>query len=71
MIYQFKKSYFVYLSGRPMIPHLLRYQGLEVNDYDFALDALNMGHYSRRRASLDFRSIWVIIFFFDFEEFCS
>jgi hypothetical protein len=27
-----------------MIPHLLRYQGLEVDDYDFALDALNMGH---------------------------
>jgi hypothetical protein len=27
-----------------MIPHLLRYQGLEVVYYDFALDALNMEH---------------------------
>ena len=39
-----KKSYFVYLSGKPIIPHLLRYQGLAVNDYDFALDASNLGH---------------------------
>jgi hypothetical protein len=39
-----KKSYFVYLSGKPMIPHLLRYQKLAVNDYGFALDASNMGH---------------------------
>ena len=45
MKYQFiKKSLFVYLSGKPMIPHLLCYQGLEVNDYDFALDASNLGH---------------------------
>jgi hypothetical protein len=35
---------FVYLTGKPMTPHLLRYQGLAVNDYGFALDALNMGH---------------------------
>ena len=27
-----------------MIPYLLRYQGLAVDDYDFALDASNMGH---------------------------
>ncbi|MBW2247758.1 MAG: hypothetical protein JRF62_11345 [Deltaproteobacteria bacterium] len=39
-----KKSYFVYLSGKPMMPHLLRYKGLAVDDYGFALDALNMGH---------------------------
>jgi hypothetical protein len=39
-----KKSHFVYLSGNPMIPHLLRYQGLAVDDYGVALDALNLGH---------------------------
>jgi len=39
-----KKSCFVYLSGKPIMPHLLRYQGLAVNDYDFALDASNLGH---------------------------
>ena len=39
-----KKSYFVYLSGKPMIPHLPRYQGLAVDDYGFTLDASNMGH---------------------------
>jgi len=27
-----------------MIPHLLRYQGLAVNDYGVALDASNLGH---------------------------
>ena len=27
-----------------MIPHLLRYQEFEVCKYDFALDALNLGH---------------------------
>ena len=27
-----------------MIPHLFCYQGLAVNDYDFALDASNLGH---------------------------
>jgi len=26
-----------------MIPHFLCYQGLAVNDYDFALDASNLG----------------------------
>jgi hypothetical protein len=35
---------FVYLSGKPMAPHLLRYQGLAVDDYGFALDVSNMGH---------------------------
>jgi len=45
MRYKFiKKSHFVYLSGKPRIPYLLCYQGLAVNDYDFALDASNLGH---------------------------
>jgi len=45
MRYKFiKKSHFVYLSGKPMIPHLLRYQGLAVDDYGFALDASNLRH---------------------------
>jgi hypothetical protein len=39
-----KKSQFVYPTGKPMIPHLLRYQELAVNDYGFALDALDLGH---------------------------
>jgi len=46
--------------GKPMTPHLLRYQGLAVDDYGFALDASNLGHPRWRRASLDFRSIRVI-----------
>ncbi|MEA1948749.1 MAG: hypothetical protein U9N83_15785 [Thermodesulfobacteriota bacterium] len=32
----------VYLSGKPRIPHLLRYQGLAVDDYSFGLDALDL-----------------------------
>jgi hypothetical protein len=27
-----------------MISHLLCYQGLAVNDYDFAIDAADIGH---------------------------
>ncbi len=27
-----------------MTPHLLRYHGLAVDDYGFALDASNLGH---------------------------
>jgi hypothetical protein len=38
-----KKSYFVYLLGKPRIVHLLRYQELAVDDYDFAIDASNLG----------------------------
>jgi len=38
----YKKSHFVYLSGKPMTPHLRRYQGLAVDDYAFVLDALNL-----------------------------
>ena len=45
MRYKFiKKPHFVYLSGKPRIPHLLRYQGFAVDDYGFTLDALNRGH---------------------------
>ena len=44
-----------------MTPHLLCYQWLAVEDYGFALDAVNMGHPRPRRASLDFRSIRVNI----------
>ena len=39
-----KKSHFVYPLGKPMTPHLLRYQGLAVDDYGFALDASNLEH---------------------------
>ena len=39
-----KKSHFVYPLGKPMLPYLLRYQGLAVDDYGFALDASNLGH---------------------------
>jgi hypothetical protein len=39
-----KKSHFVYPLGKPMIPHLLRYKGLAVDDYGFALYASNLGH---------------------------
>jgi len=35
---------FIYPSGKPMIPHLLCYQGLAVEDYGFALDAADKGH---------------------------
>jgi hypothetical protein len=34
--------YVVYLSGKPMIPHLLCYQGLAVDDYSSGLDALDL-----------------------------
>ena len=39
-----KIPYFVYHSGKPRIPHLLRYQGFAVDDYGFTLDALDLGH---------------------------
>ncbi len=29
---------------KPMILHLLRYQGFAVDNYDFTLDALNLEH---------------------------
>jgi len=40
----FKKSFhFVYPSGKPMPPHLLRCQGLAVDDYSFTLGRLKAG----------------------------
>ena len=46
MRYEFGLFYldFVYPAGKPMIPHLLCYQGFAVNDYDFTLDAADLGH---------------------------
>jgi hypothetical protein len=46
----FKKYHFIYLSGKPMTPHLpairgifdLRYQGLAVDDYSCGFDALDL-----------------------------
>ena len=32
------------MDGKPMIPHLLRYQGFAVDDNGFTLDALNLRH---------------------------
>jgi hypothetical protein len=34
---------FVYPSGKPMIPYLLRCRGLAVDDYGFALGGLGSG----------------------------
>ena len=31
-------------SGKPGIPHILRYRGAAVGDYSFTLDALNLRH---------------------------
>jgi hypothetical protein len=39
-----KQSHFVYPAGKPIIPHLLRYQGFAVVHYSFTLDALYLGH---------------------------
>jgi len=45
MKYKFdKKPHFVYLSGKPMTLHILRYQGFAVDDYCFILDASDLGH---------------------------
>jgi len=38
-----KPLYFVYPAGKPMIPHLLRCQGLAVNNYGFTLGRLESG----------------------------
>jgi hypothetical protein len=34
-----KSSHFIYPSGKPRIPHLLRCRGLAVKYYSFTLDA--------------------------------
>ena len=39
-----KQSHFVYPSGKPIIPHLRRYQGFAVVYYSVTLDALYPGH---------------------------
>ena len=39
-----KKSHFVYPSGKPIMPHLRRYQGFAVMYYSFNPDALYLGH---------------------------
>ena len=39
-----KNSNVVYPSGKPMIQHLLRCQGIGVNDYSLTLDALHLQH---------------------------
>ena len=39
--------HFVYPTGKPIIPHLLRYQGLAVGGYGFAHDALELGGHLR------------------------
>ena len=37
-------SIIMLLSGKPMIPQLLRYQVLAVDDYSCGLDALDLGY---------------------------
>jgi hypothetical protein len=39
-----KRRRVVYPTGKPMILHLLRCQGLAVGDYGCTLDALNLQH---------------------------
>jgi len=43
-IYNHKQSHFVYPVGKPIIPHLRRYQGFAVVHYSVTLDALYLGH---------------------------
>jgi hypothetical protein len=44
MRYSFNNFFhFVYPAGKPMLPHLLRCQGLAVDDYSFALGRLEAG----------------------------
>jgi hypothetical protein len=39
-----EKSHVIYPMGKPMTPHLLRYQGFAVAYYSFTLDALDLRH---------------------------
>jgi len=39
-----KQSHFVYPAGKPIIPHLRRYQGFAVEYYSVTLDALYLGY---------------------------
>jgi hypothetical protein len=57
-----KNPHFVYLSGKPMIPYLLRYRGLAVAYYSFALGRLGSG------ASSTFAQLGLAYSFFIFLE---
>ena len=46
MKFVYFKLNFIYPAGKPIIPHLLRYQRLAVGNYSITLDALDLG-YSR------------------------
>jgi len=59
-IYIINRSHFVYLPGKPIIPHLRRCQGFAVVHYSVTLDALYLGH---PRLSLN-RGITCILSFF-------
>ncbi len=39
-----KDCHIFHPSGKPIIPHILRYQGFAVYEYSVTLDALNLGH---------------------------
>jgi len=39
-----KQSHFVYPVGKPIIPHLRRYQGFAVVHYSVTRNALYLGH---------------------------
>jgi len=39
-----KNSHVIYPTGKPMAPHLQRYQGLAVNYYSCTLDTLDLQH---------------------------
>ena len=53
-----KQSHYVYLVGKPIIPHLRRYQGFAVVHYSVTLDALYPGHprLSLNRVTVNHRS---------------
>jgi hypothetical protein len=36
--------HFIYPAGKPIMPHLLRYQGFAVDYYGFTLAALKLEH---------------------------
>jgi hypothetical protein len=40
-----KKCHIFYPTGKPVIFHFLRYQGLAVSYYSFTLDALELKHH--------------------------
>ena len=46
-----------------MTPHLLRYQGLAVDDYGVALDASNLGH-----PQLSFIQMFKVFHYYDWQS---